>query len=102
MEDRVRQVRSPVVPDLVSSFFGSGPEADHMSYIALEGRWTSDVNPDYLTHKTFHVMEGERGGTRMPGAARIGAHDDLMLSVAITLWMATSGPVTIVEPFPLI
>ncbi len=32
--------------------------------------------------------------------ARTGAHDDMVLAVAIVLWWATSGPVTSVEPFP--
>ena len=32
----------------------------------------------------------------------VGAHDDLVLSVAITLWMATQGPVTSTHPIPLI
>jgi hypothetical protein len=34
--------------------------------------------------------------------ARTGAHDDLVLAVAIALWWATSRPTTIVEPFPAI
>ena len=32
--------------------------------------------------------------------ARTGAHDDLVLPVAILLWWATSRPVRSVEPFP--
>ena len=35
--------------------------------------------------------------------ARTGAHDDLVLAVAIALWWATtSGPMTVIEPFPLV
>jgi hypothetical protein len=34
--------------------------------------------------------------------ARVGAHDDLVLAVAIALWWATSGGTTIVEPFPIL
>lgn len=34
-------------------------------------------------------------------AARVGAHDDLVLSVAITLWMATQGPSFSREPLSL-
>jgi hypothetical protein len=34
--------------------------------------------------------------------ARTGAHDDLVLAVAIALWWATSRSTTIVEPFPAI
>src|SRR5467141_3733295 len=35
--------------------------------------------------------------------ARTGARDDLVLAVAIALWWATtSGPMTVIEPFPLV
>ena len=34
--------------------------------------------------------------------ARTGAHDDLVLAVADPQWWATSGPVTSIEPFPLV
>ncbi len=34
--------------------------------------------------------------------ARTGAHDYLVLAVAIALWWATSGPTTIIEPFPAV
>jgi hypothetical protein len=34
--------------------------------------------------------------------ARTGAHDDLVLAVAIALWWATSGPTLSVEPFPAV
>jgi hypothetical protein len=34
--------------------------------------------------------------------ARTGAHDDVVLAVAIALWWAPSGPVTSIEPFPLV
>lgn len=40
--------------------------------------------------KDFKRKISEAGRTTY--AARVGAHDDLVLSVAITLWMATSGP----------
>ncbi|WP_314960941.1 hypothetical protein [Bradyrhizobium cosmicum] len=42
--------------------------------------------------KDFKRKISEAGRTTY--AARVGAHDDLVLSVAITLWMATQGPVT--------
>lgn len=40
--------------------------------------------------KDFKRKISEAGQTTY--AARVGAHDDLVLSVAITLWMATQGP----------
>jgi hypothetical protein len=40
--------------------------------------------------KDFQRKVSEAG--RATYAARIGAHDDLVLSVAIALWWATSGP----------
>ncbi|MGY3396504.1 hypothetical protein [Bradyrhizobium sp. 1200_D9_N1_1] len=40
--------------------------------------------------KDFKRKISEAGRTTY--AARVGAHDDLVLSVAITLWMATQGP----------
>ncbi|MFK4522144.1 hypothetical protein ABIF90_000125 [Bradyrhizobium japonicum] len=46
--------------------------------------------------KDFKRKISEAG--RTTSAARVGAHDDLVLSVAITLWMATQGPETIVSP----
>lgn len=42
--------------------------------------------------KDFKRKISEAGRTTY--AARVGAHDDLVLSVAIALWMATSGPST--------
>lgn len=42
--------------------------------------------------KDFKRKISEAGRTTY--AARVGAHDDLVLSVAITLWMATQGPET--------
>ncbi len=42
--------------------------------------------------KDFKRRISEAGRTTY--AARVGAHDDLVLSVAIALWMATQGPVT--------
>ncbi|GLR91327.1 hypothetical protein [Bradyrhizobium iriomotense] len=50
--------------------------------------------------KDFKRKISEAGRTTY--TARVGAHDDLVLSVAITLWMATQGPLTIVEPLSLI
>jgi hypothetical protein len=43
--------------------------------------------------KDFKRKISEAGRTTY--AARVGAHDDLVLSVAITLWMATQGPTVI-------
>jgi len=40
--------------------------------------------------KDFKPKISEAGRTTY--AARIGAHDDLVLTVAIALWMATNGP----------
>ncbi|MBR0903446.1 hypothetical protein [Bradyrhizobium liaoningense] len=45
--------------------------------------------------KDFKRKISEAGRTTY--AARVGAHDDLVLSVAITLWMATQGPETSVS-----
>ncbi|WP_445215762.1 hypothetical protein ACKWRH_25435 [Bradyrhizobium sp. Pa8] len=49
--------------------------------------------------KDFKRKISEAGRTTY--AARVGAHDDLVLSVAITLWVATQGPVTSVSEFPI-
>ncbi|WP_248114370.1 hypothetical protein [Bradyrhizobium sp. 2S1] len=46
--------------------------------------------------KDFKRKISEAGRTTY--AARVGAHDDLVLSVAITLWMATQGPTFYQEP----
>jgi hypothetical protein len=32
--------------------------------------------------------------------ARVGAHDDLILAVAIALWFSKNMPTTSIEPFP--
>jgi hypothetical protein len=40
--------------------------------------------------KDFKRQISEAGRTTY--AARVGAHDDLVLSLAIVLWMATQGP----------
>jgi hypothetical protein len=50
--------------------------------------------------KDFRRKVSEAG--RATYAARTGAHDDLVLAVAIALWFATSGPVWSIEPFPII
>jgi hypothetical protein len=48
--------------------------------------------------KDFQRKVSDAG--RATYAARTGAHDDLVLSVAIALWFATSGPSVSIEPFP--
>ncbi|MGJ4928721.1 hypothetical protein ACQR1I_13630 [Bradyrhizobium sp. HKCCYLS2038] len=45
--------------------------------------------------KDFKRKISEAGRTTY--AARVGAHDDLVLSVAITLWLATQGPTTSIQ-----
>jgi hypothetical protein len=35
-------------------------------------------------------------------SARAGKHDDIVLAVSYGIWWATSGPRTVIEPFPLI
>jgi hypothetical protein len=50
--------------------------------------------------KDFKRKVSEAG--RATYSARVGAHDDLVLCVAIALWMATQGGVTIIEPFPVL
>lgn len=49
--------------------------------------------------KDFQRKVSDAG--RATYAARTGAHDDLVLSVAIALWWATSGPTTTIEPMVL-
>jgi hypothetical protein len=48
--------------------------------------------------KDFRRKVSEAG--RATYSARTGAHDELVLAVAIALWFAMSGPVSGVEPFP--
>jgi hypothetical protein len=48
--------------------------------------------------KGFHRPVSDAG--RVAYNACTGAHDDLVLAVAIAPWWARSGPTTIVEPFP--
>jgi hypothetical protein len=48
--------------------------------------------------KDFRRMVSAAG--RATWSARTGAHDDLVLAVAIALWFATSGASSSVEPFP--
>ena len=59
----------------------------------------SDAEPLQEELKDFQRKVSDAG--RATYNARTGAHDDL-LAVAIALWRATSGPVTSIEPFPLV
>jgi hypothetical protein len=60
----------------------------------------SDAEPLQEELKDFQRKVSDAG--RATYNARTGAHDDLVLAVAIALWWATSGPVTSIEPFPLV